>query len=776
MKISGRNQKVRRRNGWLAWISVFLLVTSVLGAHAKMDPVDKLDCRLKALLGKTDSTLAEPLAISAGAAGKVFVEVRLHTTDPSVFGELKKAGLNIKSSFQGLVSGTIASSKLLDLANLKVVSTVHPYIRPITRAIQGEGVKSLRADLLREATPGFDGTGVKIGVMSDSFACVSDASPLIEDIDGDGIDEIMGTDSQLAGDLPPVIELLEEIADDWGDDEGRAMAEIVHEMAPGSELAFHTAFNGQANWAEGIVQLAEAGCKVLVDDVIYLTMPAYQYGEVAQAIQKVAEEYDVVYLTAAGNQFDQCIETGYRDIDPENDDGPWSKIPKGNDFHNWGARIQDKYLNIYLPPEARLRISLFWENPYSGTLGPGASTDYDLYVLDEYDNFIAVSDTTQGSEYSPMGDPFEFLGVSNPSDTDFLHLKVVVNKHHGPPVNFKLFFWGPTIRVQSDARMGDDPFMIGHNLSDYLLNVAAVHYYEHDSGGTMLHNPRRIDPAYYESLGGPVRILFSPQGEPYETPQIRLTPDITSIDGVNTSFFYSDHDYDDDDIPNFFGTSAAAPHAAAIAALMRQANPSLTAAEIRDLMRQAATDIYKPGVDEYTGYGFLYADDAVNAVPGAISPEKPTPIPTRTPTPTPTVTPTFAPVFTPEPVIIAVNQVIVTDSLFTYADLSNGKDYDETNAPSLVVRWNLNFPAVIDYHLYVQIDGQPKQYLGRTGNADVRRFEWKANQPLLNPIFRQGPEFGKKYVFHIYAINGDAFPRHFGPFSTSGPVEIAPIH
>ena len=190
-------------------------------------------------------------------------------------------------------------------------------------------------------------------------------------------------------------------------------------------------------------------------------------------------------------------------------------------------------------------------------------------------------------------------------------------------------------------------------------------------------------------------------------------------------------------------------------------------------MRQAATDIYKPGFDEYTGYGLLYADDAINAVPGLIAPDDPTPTPTSTPTPT--ATPTLQPEATPEPGVIAVNGVIVSDNLLTLADLSNRIDYDEAKSASLVVRWNFDFPTAVDYHVYVQIDGQPKEYLGRTGRGDISRFEWKANQALLNSKFAQGPQFGEKYVFHVYAINGEDSPRHFGPFSTSGPVELVQI-
>ena len=62
-----------------------------------------------------------------------------------------------------------------------------------------------------------------------------------------------------------------------------SLAEIVHDVAPGAQILFHSAFNN-TNTSPGqsigvaINALVAAGADIIVDDVAYLTMPAYQDG------------------------------------------------------------------------------------------------------------------------------------------------------------------------------------------------------------------------------------------------------------------------------------------------------------------------------------------------------------------------------------------------------------------------------------------------------------------------------------------------------------------
>ena len=87
-----------------------------------------------------------------------------------------------------------------------------------------------------------------------------------------------------------------------GVDEGRAMIELVHDVAPGSPQAFYTAFEGHLDFAQGIRDLAAAGCKIITDDVFYLAEPFFQAGPIEQAIDDVVNNGGVTLLLGSGKQ------------------------------------------------------------------------------------------------------------------------------------------------------------------------------------------------------------------------------------------------------------------------------------------------------------------------------------------------------------------------------------------------------------------------------------------------------------------------------------------
>jgi subtilisin family serine protease len=95
----------------------------------------------------------------------------------------------------------------------------------------------------------------------------------------------------------------------------------------------------------------------------------------------------------------------------------------------------------------------------------------------------------------------------------------------------------------------------------------------------------------------------------------RQKPEITAPNGVNTTVDLGGFNLEGDLFPNFFGTSAAAPHAAGVAALLFEAkskfyNNTISPVEIREILTTTALDMNGPGYDPASGFGFIQADAA----------------------------------------------------------------------------------------------------------------------------------------------------------------------
>jgi len=581
---------------------------------------------LKVKSGEDVSTLAKPTPGSAGNGlesliqirnGRVVIDVTVKGSQEEAKRQLEKAGAKITGSYGRMISATIPVASLPLLEQATQVRFVRPAYRPKHQDAKLRGNGNVQApsapapfqtvysqgdtaqgSYLARKKYKSDGKGVKVGILSDSYNNLDGAMQGVKN------GELPGSGNPYDHKKP--VKVLVDL-DSGGIDEGRAMAEIVHDVAPGAEIAFNTAYLGQAAFAQGIVDLAKIGCQVITDDILYLEEPFFQDGIIAQAIDKVTKK-GVTYFSAAGNNSAKSYESSYR---------PTSYAPFGSKLgtaHNFGAPGSSPiyFQPVYVPVGSVFSISFQWDQPFFSAGGAGAESDLDVYILNPQGDIIAFSN----EDNLLNGDPGEFADFFNSYNSTTFYIALV--KYSGPdPSRLKYIMYDDGSFYSGVPIPGQlAPTITGHANSAGAIATAATWYLNTPAYG--LDVPLAES---YSSLGG-TRIYFDNQGGRIP-PVLRKKPEITAPDGGNTSFFYSDNSADGDIYPNFFGTSAAAPHAAGVAALMIDAQKlnTITPDQIRGIMSTKTYDMddrytagFDKGFDYNTGTGLIRADKSVGEV------------------------------------------------------------------------------------------------------------------------------------------------------------------
>jgi hypothetical protein len=490
---------------------------------------------------------------------------------------------HLQTTRPGLVDRQEAvREKLLDA--LTGGGSAELYTIGVTGVRKSEGDTTMRAAFSRN-NYGFDGTGIKIGVLSD------------------GVRDLAAV--QASGDLGPVTVLPGQSGTSAGQcattilcDEGTAMLEIVHDIAPGAQLYFATALGTPAAFAQNIRDLRAAGCDIIVDDIFYLNESPFQDGQapavvsptnggvVAQAVADVTAD-GALYFSSAGNSGNKNDNTsGVWEgdfVDGGAVAAPISGVGRVHQFPLDGATPAQNFNVVTVVGSGQYNLN--WSDPLGGT-----GNDYDLYALNSAGTtLVSASTSTQDGN----DDPFEAIAPSAAGT------RLVIVKLTGAARFLRITTNRGRLTVNTPGQT------TGHSTVAAAFGVAAT-----PAVGPFPSPHSAANVLETFSSDGPRKLFFLADGTPFTPGNVSSTggitrqkPDITAADGVSVTGAGG--------FPiQFGGTSAAAPHAAAVAGLLKSGNPALTPAQIRTALQSTAIDIEAPGVDRDAGNGIVMADNA----------------------------------------------------------------------------------------------------------------------------------------------------------------------
>jgi Subtilase family len=598
--------------------------------------------------------------------GRVIVEARFGAGAVAAVAAAEAAGakvLNVSARYQTLVL-SVAPADLPAVAAVPGVSSVTASLAPVVSALGGAGTAAIASNGLCEGgsviTQGLDqlrvgaaraafearGKGETIGVISNSFDSAT--------LGGNGAPVVARAhDDEVTNDLPGKAGTCSEqqlpvdvIAEDPPGqpaaaytDEGRAMLQIVHDLAPHAKLAFATGAPSEISYAQNIEKLAApvsaggGGADVIVDDLSYESEPFFQEGPIGEAIRRVTEK-GVMYFSAAGNDtlFDaarneissweapefrgtpKCskeVVAGLSELLAAQGLGPYE--PDCMDFDP-GAGVDTEF-GITVEPGAPLSLDLQWAEPWAGV-----KTDLIALLIAG----TGPEETVVAGEAPLTLTPTPFIPLHWKNETTTAQtVRLVIARCSGahcdpqasatadPRIKLAILEDGGGVSaIEYPRSAGGDivgPVIYGHPGSPFATTIGAVKYTE----GTA---PKAPEP--YSSRG-PVTHYFAPvegpaPAAPLATPEVIQKPDITATDCASTTFFaiLLEGGW------HFCGTSEAAEHAATVAALMQQGNPLATPSQIVTAMESTATKFSVVDSPQAVGAGMVNALAALTAVGG----------------------------------------------------------------------------------------------------------------------------------------------------------------
>ncbi|RYG35464.1 hypothetical protein EON81_12645 [bacterium] len=482
------------------------------------------------------------------------VDVEFHGAVTSgLLSQLRSVGADIQSAYPRFSSITAQIPvRSLETAvmfpGVKWVDTVAPSATESGDAMT-QGDRSMRGNELRD-NYGLTGKGVKVGIISDS----NDYQEASQD----------------SGDLPATIEVPNGNNGRPATGEGTAMMEIVHDVAPGAGLAFNTTGGSEASFAQRYLDLFNAGCKIVADDISYYGEPAFQDGPIGVAMSQIFQDGGICYAAAAnsGNLRSNTSSVWEGDFSDSGytwnyGDGTVAKV------HGWAPNQPSNQITAV----GRNYLSLQWNDPWGA-----ATNDYDLFVTDASGNVVLAGDA-----FNVGGAPIE--AVTNNVPNRFVYVVRYSGVNRVVRLN----------QARGRAQFATNGQTYGHAASTNGYGIAAINA---ATNPIRAFNAADITATY--SSDGPRRHYYDSDGDLIATnltfagAKVLSRPALTGPDGgsTNTPGFQP-----------FFGTSAAAPHVAALTALLSEFSPSSSMFRLLIALTAGAVDTGTAGFDVNSGSG-----------------------------------------------------------------------------------------------------------------------------------------------------------------------------
>mmetsp|Transcript_14275 Transcript_14275/g.33238 ORF Transcript_14275/g.33238 Transcript_14275/m.33238 type:complete len:673 (+) Transcript_14275:107-2125(+) len=574
------------------------------------------------------------------------VRVIFSGDEPDADTQLKNAldqidGFDVHDCRSYMCSGWCDLHIIDDVESLQEVGQISASQMPETHgdftgsgSVRTQAIAATQIKKVVQKYPELTGAGVKIGVISDSF----NRNELARTTEEDDIN---------SGDLPggsnrvKIIDDVTVFPGAFYSDEGRAMAQLIHDLVPDAQLVFHTGFTPGGNFAGAIDALVDEGCDIIVDDVRTDQEPIFQLGLSALAANRAAEENGIAYFTSVRNLGSSSWEDrGYNEI-------PCLPIPElveGNytSCHDFGDGNSVQFIPILRP---FTKFTFYWDDPWQSISGPpGPQTDLDIFFFNATTGELLYS----GIESNTNGDATEAFTIVQPGE-----YLLVISKRSGP---------SPSIIKWINLGIANDPLGLGISATNTETGNAPGTAAVGAASEKQTFSELLLQP--FSSRGG-IPLIFDDNGNRLTEELVLNQPRFVGPDGSYTTFYGLEGKHievtEANPPPRFFGTSCSATNIAAVAALLVQATSFFKIEgrrglktvksgkkvkstkgdkktkkakkgeigsadfvfpyDLYNIMEETAIDMNESGFDFLTGHGFVNAMAAVEAIKNVIKAE-----------------------------------------------------------------------------------------------------------------------------------------------------------